>query len=60
VRRKRREIEEKGLFAVLLIDQLDRVVTDEIRVLGRVYNQNGIMRMLTAYIIAAKQVSVFS
>jgi hypothetical protein len=28
--------------------------------LGRVYNQNGIMRMLTAYIIAAKQVSVFS
>ena len=23
--------------------------------LGRVYNQNGVMRMLTAYIIAAKQ-----
>jgi hypothetical protein len=31
-----------------------------LRILGRVYNQNGIMRMLTAYIIAAKQVSVFS
>jgi hypothetical protein len=30
------------------------------RALGRVYNQKGVMRMLTAYIIAAKQVSVFS
>jgi len=28
--------------------------------LGRVYNQNGVIAMLTAYIIAAKQVSVFS
>jgi hypothetical protein len=30
------------------------------RTLERVYNQNGVMRILTAYIIAAKQVSVFS
>jgi hypothetical protein len=36
------------------------VYRNQVNALGRVYNQNRIMRMLTAYIIAAKQVSVFS
>ena len=49
-------LEAAGAATKHTVRRLDYVRT----LLGRVYNQNGIMRMLTAYNIAAKQVSVFS